>query len=188
MGQIWVPWGRCGSRGCCGAGVGPVGQVRVLWGRFGFHRAGVGPEGPVGAVGQVRVLWGRFGSRGAGNVPEELRDPFYTDQYAQEHLKPPVERLLLASDLYCRAWCHALATPGQAPPTSAAPSKAPPPEPPPADLGALLGLLAGRGVPPTLQGVPVRVQDLQQRPIRMVLGILGALGALGVLGRELGGN
>ncbi|XP_014117412.1 PREDICTED: calmodulin-regulated spectrin-associated protein 3, partial [Pseudopodoces humilis] len=103
------------------------------------------------------------GYGGAGNVPEELRDPFYTDQYAQEHLKPPVERLLLASDIYCRAWSHALATPCQATPPSATPH----PEPPPQDLGALLALLAGRGVPPTLQGVPVRPQDLQQRPIRM---------------------
>ncbi|XP_066064787.1 calmodulin-regulated spectrin-associated protein 3-like isoform X2 [Chamaea fasciata] len=102
------------------------------------------------------------GYGGAGNVPEELRDPFYTDQYAQEHLKPPVERLLLASDIYCRAWSHALATP-----PGATPSAPPHPEPPPQDLGALLALLAGRGVPPTLQGVPVRPQDLQQRPIRM---------------------
>ncbi|XP_077048380.1 calmodulin-regulated spectrin-associated protein 3-like isoform X1 [Agelaius phoeniceus] len=94
------------------------------------------------------------GYGGAANVPEELRDPFYTDQYAQEHLKPPVERLLLATDIYCRAWSHALATP---------PGLATPP----ADLGALLALLAGRGLPPTLQGVPVRAQDLQQKPIRM---------------------
>ncbi|KAM4880133.1 calmodulin-regulated spectrin-associated protein 3-like, partial [Sylvia borin] len=101
------------------------------------------------------------GYGGAGNVPEELRDPFYTDQYAQEHLKPPVERLLLASDIYCRAWSHALATPLGATPPGATPSATP------QDLGALLALLAGRGVPPTLQGVPVRPQDLQQRPIRM---------------------
>ncbi|KAM6996626.1 calmodulin-regulated spectrin-associated protein 3 [Passerculus sandwichensis] len=107
------------------------------------------------------------GYGGAANVPEELRDPFYTDQYAQEHLKPPVERLLLASDIYCRAWSHALAPPpGQAPPPAAA-------TPPPQDLGALLALLAGRGLPPTLQGVPVKAQDLQQKPIRMVLGALG---------------
>ncbi|XP_039575492.1 calmodulin-regulated spectrin-associated protein 3-like, partial [Passer montanus] len=109
------------------------------------------------------------GYGGAGNVPEELRDPFYTDQYSQEHLKPPVERLLLAADIYCRAWGHALAPPRQAPP----------PEPPPRDLGALLALLAGRGLRPTLQGVPVRPQDLQHRPIRMVLAPLGARGATG---------
>uniref|UniRef100_A0A673UMA4 Calmodulin regulated spectrin associated protein 1 n=1 Tax=Suricata suricatta TaxID=37032 RepID=A0A673UMA4_SURSU len=36
------------------------------------------------------------------NVPEDLRDPFYTDQYEQEHIKPPVTRLLLSGELYCR--------------------------------------------------------------------------------------
>lgn len=37
------------------------------------------------------------------NVPEELKDPFYIDQYEQEHIKPPVIKLLLSSELYCRA-------------------------------------------------------------------------------------
>ncbi|XP_074990191.1 calmodulin-regulated spectrin-associated protein 3-like, partial [Calonectris borealis] len=91
------------------------------------------------------------GYGGAGNVPEELRDPFYTDQYEQEHIKPPVTRLLVASDIYCRAWCHALG----------------PPEPPPADNGALLALLARRGLPPTFQDTPVREADLQHKPIKM---------------------
>lgn len=36
------------------------------------------------------------------NIPEDLRDPFYTDQYEQEHIKPPVIRLLLSCELYCR--------------------------------------------------------------------------------------
>ncbi|KPP69596.1 calmodulin-regulated spectrin-associated protein 1-like, partial [Scleropages formosus] len=35
------------------------------------------------------------------HIPEDLRDPFYTDQYEQEHIKPPVIRLLLSSELYC---------------------------------------------------------------------------------------
>ncbi|NXN96731.1 CAMP1 protein, partial [Rhinopomastus cyanomelas] len=39
---------------------------------------------------------------GIDNVPEELKDPFYIDQYEQEHIKPPVIRLLLSSELYCR--------------------------------------------------------------------------------------
>ncbi|KAM4697105.1 calmodulin-regulated spectrin-associated protein 1 [Rhinophrynus dorsalis] len=39
---------------------------------------------------------------GIDNVPEELKDPFYTDQYEQEHIKPPVIKLLLSSELYCR--------------------------------------------------------------------------------------
>uniref|UniRef100_A0A8C5AX31 Uncharacterized protein n=1 Tax=Gadus morhua TaxID=8049 RepID=A0A8C5AX31_GADMO len=36
------------------------------------------------------------------HIPEDLRDPFYTDQYDQEHIKPPVLRLLLSCELYCR--------------------------------------------------------------------------------------
>lgn len=36
------------------------------------------------------------------NIPEDLRDPFYIDQYEQEHIKPPVTKLLLSSELYCR--------------------------------------------------------------------------------------
>lgn len=33
----------------------------------------------------------------------ELDDPFYRDQYDQEHVKPPVVSLLLSAELYCRA-------------------------------------------------------------------------------------
>ncbi|KAM8934463.1 calmodulin-regulated spectrin-associated protein 1 isoform 2-T2 [Pelodytes ibericus] len=39
---------------------------------------------------------------GIDNVPKELKDPFYVDQYEQEHIKPPVIKLLLSSELYCR--------------------------------------------------------------------------------------
>ncbi|XP_047184867.1 calmodulin-regulated spectrin-associated protein 1-B isoform X1 [Scophthalmus maximus] len=39
---------------------------------------------------------------GIDHIPEDLRDPFYTDQYDQEHIKPPVIRLLLSGELYCR--------------------------------------------------------------------------------------
>ncbi|XP_062333430.1 calmodulin-regulated spectrin-associated protein 1-B-like [Osmerus eperlanus] len=39
---------------------------------------------------------------GIDHVPQDLRDPFYTDQYDQEHIKPPVIRLLLSGQLYCR--------------------------------------------------------------------------------------
>ncbi|XP_063791927.1 calmodulin-regulated spectrin-associated protein 1 isoform X2 [Pseudophryne corroboree] len=39
---------------------------------------------------------------GIDNVPDELKDPFYVDQYEQEHIKPPVIKLLLSSELYCR--------------------------------------------------------------------------------------
>lgn len=36
------------------------------------------------------------------HVPADLRDPFYTDQYEQEHIKPPIIRMLQSGELYCR--------------------------------------------------------------------------------------
>uniref|UniRef100_A0A3B3UAR8 Calmodulin regulated spectrin-associated protein 1b n=1 Tax=Poecilia latipinna TaxID=48699 RepID=A0A3B3UAR8_9TELE len=47
---------------------------------------------------------------GIGHIPEDLRDPFYTDQYDQEHIKPPVIRLLLSCELYCRVCALILKT------------------------------------------------------------------------------
>ncbi|XP_019741011.1 calmodulin-regulated spectrin-associated protein 1-B-like [Hippocampus comes] len=44
------------------------------------------------------------------HIPEDLRDPFYTDQYDQEHIKPPVIRLLLSCELYCRVCALILKT------------------------------------------------------------------------------
>ncbi|KAM9720315.1 calmodulin-regulated spectrin-associated protein 2 isoform 2-T2 [Menidia menidia] len=40
---------------------------------------------------------------GSDEIPEELAEPFYRDQYNQEHLKPPVACLLQSAELYCRA-------------------------------------------------------------------------------------
>nr|XP_043881089.1 calmodulin-regulated spectrin-associated protein 2 isoform X1 [Solea senegalensis] len=40
---------------------------------------------------------------GSDAVPDELAEPFYRDQYNQEHLKPPVACLLQSAELYCRA-------------------------------------------------------------------------------------
>ncbi|XP_058274757.1 calmodulin-regulated spectrin-associated protein 2 isoform X2 [Hemibagrus wyckioides] len=40
---------------------------------------------------------------GSDCIPVELEEPFYKDQYDQEHLKPPVVTLLLSAELYCRA-------------------------------------------------------------------------------------
>lgn len=40
---------------------------------------------------------------GSDAVPDELVEPFYRDQYNQEHLKPPVACLLQSAELYCRA-------------------------------------------------------------------------------------
>ncbi|XP_061586506.1 calmodulin-regulated spectrin-associated protein 1-B isoform X2 [Cololabis saira] len=47
---------------------------------------------------------------GIDHIPEDLRDPFYTDQYDQEHIKPPVIHLLLSCDLYCRVCALILKT------------------------------------------------------------------------------
>ncbi|XP_006868915.1 PREDICTED: calmodulin-regulated spectrin-associated protein 3 isoform X2 [Chrysochloris asiatica] len=94
------------------------------------------------------VLRAAFG--GADHVPPELWEPFYTDQYAQEHVKPPVTRLLLSAELYCRAWRQAL------------PQLEAPPSP-----SALLALLARKGVAPALPERPVREADLRHQPILM---------------------
>ncbi|XP_024906305.1 calmodulin-regulated spectrin-associated protein 3, partial [Pteropus alecto] len=84
------------------------------------------------------------------HVPSELWEPFYTDQYAQEHVKPPVTRLLLSAELYCRAWRQAL------------PQLETPPSP-----AALLALLARRGTVPSLPERPVQEADLRHQPILM---------------------
>ncbi|XP_038234481.1 calmodulin-regulated spectrin-associated protein 3 isoform X1 [Dermochelys coriacea] len=94
------------------------------------------------------------GYGGAENVPEELRDPFYTDQYEQEHIKPPVTRLLLSSDIYCRACRQVL------PPDDVAASA-------PKDNAALLALLGRHGLAPTYQDKAVKEADLRQKPIKM---------------------
>ncbi|XP_006902726.1 PREDICTED: calmodulin-regulated spectrin-associated protein 3 isoform X2 [Elephantulus edwardii] len=94
------------------------------------------------------VLRAAFG--GAEHVPPELWEPFYTDQYAQEHVKPPVTRLLLSAELYCRAWRQAL------------PQLEAPPNP-----SALLALLARKGTVPSLPERPVLEADLRHQPILM---------------------
>uniref|UniRef100_A0AAV2KEU9 Calmodulin regulated spectrin-associated protein family, member 3 n=1 Tax=Knipowitschia caucasica TaxID=637954 RepID=A0AAV2KEU9_KNICA len=87
------------------------------------------------------------------NVPVELRDPFYCDQYEQEHLKPPVTRLLQSSELYCRTYGLITAA-NQA-------------EPQPKDNVALLKLCAQRGMACGDQRVPVTDTDLRHKPIKM---------------------
>lgn len=90
----------------------------------------------------------------AENVPAELRDPFYCDQYEQEHLKPPVTRLLQASELYCRAYSLLQGGAGA--------------EAQPKDYVALLQLLSQRGLIPRDQDTPVTDADLRHKPIKMV--------------------
>lgn len=88
------------------------------------------------------------------NVPAELRDPFYCDQYEQEHLKPPVTRLLQSSDLYCRTYSVLLeqSETGEGP----------------KDNAALVRLLNDRGLLSKDQDTALTEADLQQKPIKMV--------------------
>lgn len=88
------------------------------------------------------------------NVPAELRDPFYCDQYEQEHLKPPVSRLLQSPELYCRTYSLLLGSNGA--------------ETQPKDTVALLQLLSQRGVVPKDQDTPLTDADLWHKPIKMV--------------------
>ncbi len=88
------------------------------------------------------------------NVPAELRDPFYCDQYEQEHLKPPVTRLLQSSELYCRTYGLLLGGSED--------------EAQPKDNAALVQLLTQRGLVSKDQDKPVTDADLQHKPIKMV--------------------
>uniref|UniRef100_A0AAZ3RSH6 Calponin-homology (CH) domain-containing protein n=1 Tax=Oncorhynchus tshawytscha TaxID=74940 RepID=A0AAZ3RSH6_ONCTS len=105
----------------------------------------------------------------AEHVPVELREPFYCDQYEQEHLKPPVTRLLLSSELYCRT--YGLLQADQE--GSGAPK----------DNATLLQLLANRGVTPKDQDVPVTDADLRHKPIKMSahLAVMDALMSVGAM-------
>ncbi|XP_034387174.1 calmodulin-regulated spectrin-associated protein 2a isoform X2 [Cyclopterus lumpus] len=89
---------------------------------------------------------------GTESIPADLKDPFYTDQYEQEHLKPPVTSLLLSADLYCRAGSLILK------------SDAPKPL-----LGhdAVIQALAQCGLYVTDQERLVNERDLRKRPLQM---------------------
>ncbi|GLD73854.1 calmodulin-regulated spectrin-associated protein 2 isoform X1 [Lates japonicus] len=86
------------------------------------------------------------------SIPADLKDPFYTDQYEQEHLKPPVTSLLLSADLYCRAGSLILKS------DTAKPL-----------LGhdAVIQALAQRGLYVTDQERLVTERDLRKRPLQM---------------------
>ncbi|OCT82967.1 calmodulin-regulated spectrin-associated protein 2 isoform X2 [Xenopus laevis] len=89
---------------------------------------------------------------GAENVPKELQEPFYTDQYDQEHMKPPVVNLLISADLYCRAGSLILKS------DTAKPL-----------LGhdAVIQALAQRGLYVTDHEKLVTERDLRKKPIQM---------------------
>uniref|UniRef100_H3C650 Calmodulin regulated spectrin associated protein family member 3 n=1 Tax=Tetraodon nigroviridis TaxID=99883 RepID=H3C650_TETNG len=103
------------------------------------------------------------------NVPAELRDPFYCDQYEQEHLKPPVTRLLQSSELYCRTYSLLL----ERPETGERPK----------DNAALVQLLGKRGLLSKDQDTAVTEADLQQKPIKMGshLAVIDALMAVAAM-------
>ncbi|KAJ8357209.1 hypothetical protein SKAU_G00200030 [Synaphobranchus kaupii] len=89
---------------------------------------------------------------GTDSVPEELKEPFYTDQYSQEHIKPPVVNLLLSAELYCRAGSLILKSDAAKP-----------------LLGhdAVIQALAQKGLYVTDQERLVTERDLCKRPIKM---------------------
>ncbi|KAM4531218.1 calmodulin-regulated spectrin-associated protein 3 isoform 2-T2 [Odontesthes bonariensis] len=105
----------------------------------------------------------------AENVPAELRDPFYCDQYEQEHLKPPVTRLLQSSELYCRTYSLLLGDTGA--------------DAQPKDNVALLQLLTQRGVNAKDLDTTVTDADLRHKPIKMSahLAVMDALMAVGAM-------
>ncbi|KAM6971833.1 calmodulin-regulated spectrin-associated protein 3 [Aplochiton taeniatus] len=125
----------------------PVPEIRPL-DQYDFNRAKV--------CASVRwVLAKSYGS--AENVPAELREPLYRDQYNQEHLKPGVSRLLVSPELYCRA---------QALLAQAHRVSQPPTQGPPADNSALLQLLTKKGLAPRDQDADITEEDLLHTPIK----------------------
>lgn len=101
----------------------------------------------------VKVTFISFLSHGSDEVPEELAEPFYRDQYNQEHLKPPVACLLQSAELYCRAGSLILRSDAVKP-----------------LLGhnAVIQALAQKGLYVTDQDRLVTERDLTSTPIHMV--------------------
>ncbi|XP_039667224.1 calmodulin-regulated spectrin-associated protein 2a isoform X4 [Perca fluviatilis] len=98
------------------------------------------------------LTWLMAKAYGTDSVPADLKDPFYTDQYEQEHLKPPVASLLLSADLYCRAGSLILKSDSSKP-----------------LLGhdAVIQVLAQRGLYVSDQERLVTERDLRKRPLQM---------------------
>ncbi|XP_040002200.1 calmodulin-regulated spectrin-associated protein 3-like [Xiphias gladius] len=116
--------------------------------RYDFHRAKI--------CASVRWLLSKsYGS--AENVPVELREPLYKDQYEQEHLKPAVSKVLLSPEIYCRAQALLAQAHGLSLPAS---------QGSPADNSALLQFLSKKGFTPKVQDVDVTQEDLGNVPIK----------------------
>ncbi|KAG8014596.1 Calmodulin-regulated spectrin-associated protein 3 [Nibea albiflora] len=93
----------------------------------------------------------------AENVPVELREPLYKDQYEQEHLKPSISKLLLSPEIYCRAQALLAQAHGVSLPAS---------QGSPADNSALLQFLIKKGFTPKVQDADVTEADLSSVPIK----------------------
>ncbi|XP_072240783.1 calmodulin-regulated spectrin-associated protein 3-like [Leuresthes tenuis] len=93
----------------------------------------------------------------AENVPVELREPLYKDQYEQEHLKPSVCKLLLSPEIYCRAQALLAQAHGVSLPAS---------QGSPAENSALLQFLIKKGFTPKVQDADVTEEDLCNTPIK----------------------
>ncbi|CAJ1053881.1 calmodulin-regulated spectrin-associated protein 3-like isoform X3 [Xyrichtys novacula] len=93
----------------------------------------------------------------AENVPVELREPLYKDQYEQEHLKPSVSKLLLSPEIYCRVQALLTQAHATSPPAS---------QGSPADNSALLQFLIKKGVTAKVQDTDVTEEDLSHVPIK----------------------
>ncbi|XP_068190183.1 calmodulin-regulated spectrin-associated protein 1-B-like [Antennarius striatus] len=108
---------------------------------------------PARAKIEANLRWLFATAYGTDGVPADLRDPFYLDQYKQEHIKPPITRLLLSGEPYCRACGPLLDAELTLPPQT---------------HQAVLQTLSRRGVH-ILQahGAPVSHLDLRAAPIRM---------------------
>ncbi|XP_072297466.1 calmodulin-regulated spectrin-associated protein 2 isoform X2 [Eucyclogobius newberryi] len=89
---------------------------------------------------------------GSDAVPEELVEPFYRDQYNQEHLKPPVACLLQSAELYCRAGSLILRSDAVKPLL---------------EHNAIIQALAQKGLYVTDQDRLVTERDLTNTPIHM---------------------
>ncbi|XP_043085821.1 calmodulin-regulated spectrin-associated protein 1a isoform X2 [Puntigrus tetrazona] len=102
---------------------------------------------------EANLRWLFSKAYGEEHIPADLRDPFYTDQYCVEHIKPPVLCLLLSSELYCRV-CGLLLKGDQA-----------------SALGshqAVIQTLARRGIcVREADDTPVSHDDLSSTPIKM---------------------
>lgn len=107
---------------------------------------------PLNLIGTVAPLYPE-------NVPVELREPLYKDQYEQEHLKPSVSKLLLSPEIYCRVQALLAQAHGVSPPVL---------QGSPTDNSALLQFLVKKGFAPKVQDADVTEEDLSYIPIKMV--------------------